>query len=382
VQTVRIALLALHFAEYAARLAAALSARHQVLLLLRAGNAEAELTDELRIRVERAAQVHYLKGRRWRDPRMLATSFTANRIIRRFAPDVIHAQEAHPLLVGWTMLSARRTTPVVLTVHDPIGHSGSSTAHGWLWKSLLWQRRMADRVIVHGPQMQTEAEAIDRRLINHVDVVPHGALCQEGDTRFAQHAEPATFLFFGRVESYKGLRYLLDACDILRHRDQKLKVVVAGTGTDLERHRTRIATMDCVELIDSFVPAAEVGALFRRATAAVLPYTDATQSGVAAIALANSCPVIASSVGDLPDMVIHQRTGLLVPPRNAVALANAMEELICNADLRDSLAAIAGRHAREKLSWPRIAELTTAAYEKAIESHRLRGAPRQASWTA
>jgi glycosyltransferase involved in cell wall biosynthesis len=145
---------------------------------------------------------------------------------------------------------------------------------------------------------------------------------------------------------------------------------VAGTGPDLTRHRERIAASEWIELIDRYVSATEIAELFRRSAAVALPYTDATQSGVAAIAFANSRPVIASAVGDLPDVVIPGRTGLLVPPCDARALADAMEKVLVDRGLRDSLAAGAGQYARERLSWPRIAELTEETYRRAIEARR------------
>ena len=65
----RIALVALHFAEYASRLAVALSARHDVLLVLRSSNAQSELTDELRAQLSGKVRLITFEPRRRRDPR-------------------------------------------------------------------------------------------------------------------------------------------------------------------------------------------------------------------------------------------------------------------------------------------------------------------------
>jgi glycosyltransferase involved in cell wall biosynthesis len=217
--------------------------------------------------------------------------------------------------------------------------------------------------------MKAELERLDGRLVNRVDVVPHGVLGVADADGAASVAEPATLRFFGRVESYKGLRYLLDANDILRRRGHAPRLIIAGTGQDLERHRARLAESPNVELIDRYVLPTEVPRLFRRSTAVVLPYTDATQSGVATIALGNARPVIATAVGDLPDAVIHGQTGLIVPPSDAESLADAMQALIRDRALCSSLAAGADRHGRETLSWSRIAEATERAYARAIAAH-------------
>jgi glycosyltransferase involved in cell wall biosynthesis len=371
----KIAILGLHFAEYSSRLAVALGARHEVLLILSASNAGDELTEELRQQVEHVAQVRYLSLRRRRDPRLLATSLSTNRMIRRFRPDVVHIQEVNPVLTAGSLLCLPGSYPVVLTVHDPVGHSGTSRPDSWEFRLFLRLRCKATRMIVHGPRMRDELLGLDQRLAGRVDVIAHGILGRDDVVAECAGSDPATFLFFGRIESYKGLGVLLDAADMLRSRGAPVHLVIAGTGADLAAHRTRIMASEGIELIDRYVAARDVPALFRRCTAAVLPYTDATQSGVATIALANGRPVIASNVGDLPDIVLHGRTGLLVPPRDPAALADAMARLAAEASLLDALATGAAGFARERLAWPRIAEQVMGSYQRAIASRRTLSSP-------
>jgi glycosyltransferase involved in cell wall biosynthesis len=217
--------------------------------------------------------------------------------------------------------------------------------------------------------MQRELEELDERITGRIDVIPHGILGRAGiDDNISGH-ESGTFLFFGRIQAYKGLRYFLDAGDVLRSRGHDFRLIVAGTGSDLEHQRKRIASTPWVELIDRYISPEEVPALFRRAMGVVLPYTDATQSGVSAMAFAFARPVIATSVGDVPDVVIDGGTGLIVPPRDGKALADAMEKLLVDRRLRDSLATGAARFAKEKLSWPRIADATHDTYRRALNSH-------------
>jgi glycosyltransferase involved in cell wall biosynthesis len=366
---VRIALLALHFAEYASRLALALSAKHEVLLVLGSGNAQNELPDDLRAQLSQTVTVRYLELPRLRNPRVLGTILSINRILRSFSPEILHVQEFHPGYAGLAILSFRRHLPVVLTVHDHVPHSGVFSKDNWRWKVVQWFRWKASRVIVHGPRMQAELEKLTGGVAGRIDVIPHGILGRAGIDDDISGYEPGTFLFFGRIQAYKGLRYLLDAGDILHGRGHIFRLVVAGTGSDLEHYRTRIASTAWVELIDRYISAAEVPDLFRRAMGVVLPYTDATQSGVSAMAFAFARPVIATSVGDVPDVVIDGQTGLIVPPRDGKALADAMEKLLVDRRLRDSLATGAARSAKEKLSWRRIAEVTYGAYCRAIDSH-------------
>ncbi len=363
----RIALLALHFAEYASRLALALSAKHEVLLVLHSGNAQDELPDDLRAQLSQRVTVRSLRLPKLRDPRLVGAILSINRTLAGFSPEILHVQEFHPAYAGWAILSFRRRIPVVLTVHDPVHHLGFKD--GWKWKVVKGVRRMSSRIIVHGPRMQAELETFVEGVVGRIDVIHHGILGGVSIDEDASRYEPGTFLFFGRIEAYKGLRHLLDAGDILHSRGRLFRLVVAGTGSDLDRHRTRIASTGWIELIDRYISTAELPGLFHRAMALVLPYTGATQSGVGAMAFAFARPVIATSVGDVPDVVVDGQTGLIVPPRDGKALADAMEKLLLDPRLRDSLATGAARAAKEKLSWPRIADLTYGTYCRAMNSH-------------
>jgi glycosyltransferase involved in cell wall biosynthesis len=322
-----------------------------VLLVLRSSNAPKDLPDDLRAPLYQTVTVRSLELPRLRDPRLLSAIFSINRILRDFSPQILHAQEQYPAHMGWVILSFRRHIPVVLTVHDHVPHSGAFSTDNWRWKVVQWFRWKADGVIVHGPRMQAELQELTGSVAGRIDVIPHRILGRAGIGDDISGWEAGTFLFFGRIQSYKGLRYLLDAGDVLRRRGRDFRLIVAGTGSDLEQHRKRIAASGWVELIDRFISPAEVPALFRRAMAVVMPYTDATQSGV-------------------PDVVVDGQTGLVVPPRDEMALAGAMERLLVDCRLRDSLARSAARTAKEKLSWPRIADVTCDTYRRALDSHR------------
>jgi glycosyltransferase involved in cell wall biosynthesis len=328
------------------------------------------LSDDLRAELERSVNLRVIELSRLRSPRTLAIHAEINRTVREFSPDVLHIHEIHPAWTGWTVLSFRKRVPLVITVHDHVPHSGGRSPDSWYWRAVQWVRRGADRLTVHGPRIRAELNEVNSGIAGRTDVIHHGILGGNGVDEDISSCEPGTFLFFGRVLPYKGLRYLLDAGDILHERGHAFRVIVAGTGRDLEPHRGRIEQAAWVELVERYIPVSEVPALFRRAMSVVLPYTDATQSGVSAMAFAYSRPVIATRVGDVPEVVIDGRTGLLVPPRDGKALADAMERLLVDHALRESLASGARRFARENLTWPRIAAATCDTYRRAMGSQR------------
>ena len=204
----RIALLALHFAEYASRLALALARKHEVLLVLCSGNARDDLPDDLRALLRERVSVRLIELPRLRDPRLVRTVLSINRVIRDFSPDILHVQEQHPAYTGWARLSFRRRMPVVLEIHDHVPHSGAEFYGGWRWQLVQWFRAKASRVIVHGPRIRSELEQLNARLAGRIDDIPHGILGRDSIDEDISGYEPGTFLFFGRIESYNDKKQM------------------------------------------------------------------------------------------------------------------------------------------------------------------------------
>ena len=102
----------------------------------------------------------------------------------------------------------------------------------------------------------------------------------------------------------------------------------------------------------------EVTQLFLRCTAVVLPYTEASQSGVACLAFGFGTPIIASNVGGLGEIVNHKKDGLLVPPRDSNALASSIISLLSDRKLQIQIQAAAITRCENDLSWSKIASKT------------------------
>ena len=134
-------------------------------------------------------------------------------------------------------------------------------------------------------------------------------------------------LFFGFIRPYKGLLDLLRAVALVpRERDFQLLVggEVYGDETPYREAVRELGIDDRVVLHLRYVANEEVADFFTAANVAVLPYTSATQSGIAQIAMSFDLPVIATAVGGLPEMVTPGVTGDIIPPADPPALAAAL----------------------------------------------------------
>jgi glycosyltransferase involved in cell wall biosynthesis len=364
---VKVAIISLHFAEYASRLALALDAGHEVLLILQTDNGALELSESLRAALVKRGKVLWFGQQRRR-----TAPFQTIRLLREiqlFKPDVIHVQEVGSCVPAWVNDLLRYSVPLIVTVHDPVPHSGAD--HQCWQKSVPHRERLranADRLIVHGQKMVEDLGEKEPKLLHRLASVPHGMLGDEQGRAKTLPEKPPVFLFFGRIEAYKGLGFLLQAAELLASKGLTFRLVIAGRGSALDEHRQQIQEMPWVELIDRGVQADEIPQIFARASAVVLPYTDASQSGVAAMAFGFGRPVISTSVGGLPEIIMDGQNGLLVPPKDAVALAGAMARCIVSEKLCEQLQSGAIERALRELSWDVIAGKTSAVYEDALQA--------------
>ena len=362
----KVALISLHFAEYASRLALSLQKEHDVHLFLSRVNAAKELTAEVRDAINVCAPEFCYHPRRMTQP-LQAASLAAKLMALR--PDVIHVQETLAYSPAWALRALPRVWPVVLTVHDPTPHPGRDSQVAQRYQSCIeWLRARANRIIVHGETLAQQWRERDRANGARVSAVAHGTL--GGMTPWSEQVdEPITFLFFGRIEEYKGLDVLTHATEMLSARTNEFKLIVAGAGDDLKRYRKRLLDLDQVELIERYILPTELPMLFQRSAVIVLPYKEASQSGVAAMSFAAGRPVISTAVGALPDIVTHNNNGILIPPSDPRALCAAMEKMIRSVDLYKQLRLGAIKTATGPLSWSSIAQATSAVYLDAIR-HR------------
>lgn len=153
------------------------------------------------------------------------------------------------------------------------------------------------------------------------------AIDQQDARRQLGIAAKRIILFFGYIRRYKGLHVLLEAMGMLK--DTGVKLLAVGECYDDEQlYRTQIEKLqlqDTVTLHTDYVPNDRVGVYFSAADAVVLPYTSATQSGIAQIAYNFNKPVIATRVGGLAEVVIDGKTGIVFPPGDPKELVDAIK---------------------------------------------------------
>ena len=280
--------------------------------------------------------------------------------------DVVHWQwlTVQPLDVA--LLPSIR--PQVLTAHDIIPREPRP---GQIAATRRLVTRM-DAVVAHS---EHGAERLRGELgvpADRVHVIPHGAFDyltrQPGERPLPDElaaVKGPVVLFFGLLRPYKGLDVLLEA---FREIEGAELWVVGMPRMPLEPLREAAArAASPVRFVDRFVTDPEIPAYFRRADLVVLPYREIDQSGVLYTALAFGKPMVLSEVGGFPELAEQHGAARLVPPGDASALRNAIDQLLRDEPARRELAEAAAHAAAGPFSWDHIAERTLALYRELLE---------------
>jgi glycosyltransferase involved in cell wall biosynthesis len=273
------------------------------------------------------------------------------RRLRELRPRAIHLNNEQPALLPLYPLLARFNS--VITLHDARSHAGERRAKR-LFHSLHLRlvALCVRKIIVHSAAIRDALPVFIPR--ERVHIVPHVnyRLWSRGAAPPPPAVPPLTVLFFGRVLPYKGLEVLLTAFRSLD--PARFRLIIAGKG-DVPANSAAN-----VEIDNRFVTDERLPGFFQRAHVVALPYHAASQSGVAQMAFAFGKPVLATRVGALPDIVHHESNGLLVPPGDPAALAEALERM-ADASLRASFEAAIRRD--QSSSDAEIRERLLAVYD-------------------
>jgi glycosyltransferase involved in cell wall biosynthesis len=253
----------------------------------------------------------------------LALPFLLARV-RRFMPDLAICAMPGPLDVLMAVALRLLGTRLVVVVHDADARPGDGFPMQMKLQRLLC--RFAGGLAVlcgHvGTRLRQQGLAgTGRRALIPFEHPPFAFDMPAPDCRTGRADDPPRLLCFGRLLPYKGLDLLADALAALPP-EAAISVRVVGYGPECQALDALRACRG-VAVENRWVPEAEIGALLAWSDGLILPYREASQSGVAAAALAAGRPVIATCVGGLCEQLSDAPQALLCEP-SAGSLAGAI----------------------------------------------------------
>lgn len=318
-----------------------------------------------------SCRVRLFKLPRLRDPRSFAVIRRLRRTMRSDEVDVAHIMMGPVELWLAVLACLVRDIPVISTMIHPKPDFGEERP---AFVELTINKLLAlgaDVVIVNGANQVALVQKLYGLPASRIIYVPlNPRITATKWTRGQQSEEQGTVLFFGRALPHKGLEYLLQAQPIINSQIPHARILIAVHGKGLERYWQMIQDRNKFEIHEGFVSGNEMAAFYQRACLVALPYVSASTSGVLMDAYNFGKPVVATSVGCLPEYVREGITGFLVPPFNVEQLAAAIIRLLSNDDLRHDMGNNALRFVGEQQK--KIAIQSMRIYEKAISLHKKR----------
>lgn len=236
--------------------------------------------------------------------------------------------------------------------------------------------RAASAIVVVSKQL---ARIIERHPSAHgkVHVIPNAVTIE----RFA-NAKPSIpkgeedFVvgFVGALKPSQGLTVLLDAFELLADALPSARLLIVGDGPEREHLQREIAgreLADSARLVAS-VPPHELPNVLASMDAAVAPYPALVNFYSSPLKIfeymAAGLPIVASQIGQVAEVIENNITGMLVPPGNAEAVAQALYDLAANPTLRSELGIAARRCAAVRHTWDAAVDRIVSLAESSVET--------------
>jgi colanic acid/amylovoran biosynthesis glycosyltransferase len=284
-----------------------------------------------------------------RAPFVVAKAALLARRIETLGVEHVHAHWAtHPTLAAW-----------VIEALTGIGYSFTTHAHDlYVDNAMLREKVKGARFVVTISEFNRAfvADRCGECAAGKVHVVRCGVDLAAFAPRGRRQVPVPTFVCVAGLREYKGHDVLLDACRLLRDRGVDARLRLVGDGPlrrHLEARLAREGLRDRVELLGA-LPHERIPDALEGVTAMVLPSVrtrDGQMEGIPVAlmeAMAAGVPVVSTRLSGIPELVEDGESGLLVPERDASALADALERLAGDAALGARLAESAQRIVRER----------------------------------
>jgi glycosyltransferase involved in cell wall biosynthesis len=252
--------------------------------------------------------------------------------IREDEFDVVFLFSQHILNIPISLMF--RNTNQVMWWHEP-NKKGRTT----LLKYLLYiphdylLTKQAKKIVLACEAMKV---LVPKHLQEKISVVPFPSSLLDVSLAKQVRIEPEVntkdFLFFGKIEAYKGLSVLAESLQILYDRGYKPTLKILGMG-DMQKHCPQMLELaevypESIEIVNSFASEEQIVSAMSQYKIVVLPYLTATGTTTVQIAYEQHVPVIATQTGCFQNHIIDGQTGWLVPPADALALAEALQKVL------------------------------------------------------
>lgn len=269
------------------------------------------------------------------------------KLIKGFNPDFIYI----PMLSLLTFYLIPPHIPVVSTIHDVEQHLGEKNKLITCLYNITIRR--SNKIIVLSKKFINEVHLKYKIELQNIIVIPHACFISYLPNCYTPDFQTIhkRILFFGRIHPYKGLKVLLQAIQLVIQHIPDIELRIAGNGNITPEESALIEQLrKNIDLHIEWIDDNEVSSLIKDVDMTVLPYIEASQSGVIPLSYSFGKMVIATNVGGLSEQ-IYDDTGILIAPNNKKILANSIIQLYQHPENIIKMNKVAYQTARNILNW-------------------------------
>ena len=295
-------------------------------------------------------------------------------MLRKQRAHVLHLHGTKADLIGRVAGRLARVPAVVSSMHDTPDTYASIL--GIVRGAMLSLAEIGTMWLAHRVVMVSEATArafsapllsrilgLKRRFRTIYNGIPDCAITEP------ERSSESPSLVMGtlaRLAPHKGIEYLIEAAHLLRPLYPDAMFIVAGEGPHRSQLEKRIRALDLQDVVLLPGLCRDVGGFLKKAAVFVLPSLSECLPLAILEAMSAGKPVVATTVGGVHETVVHEETGLLVPPGDAQALASALDRLIRDADFRGRLGRSARARYLSQFSVDRMVDQYIALYQEVL----------------
>lgn len=301
----------------------------------------------------------------------LKTLWKLIRLYHHVKPDIVHHFTIKPVIYGSLAAQLLGVNGIINSITG-LGHLFIDTS--LITRIILGLTKILYRLSLHRSQVIFENPEDQKTFIENrytkteqTHLILGTGVNVDKFSPVKNENEIPLVLFASRLLATKGLNEFVEAAYILKQKGLRARFAIAGTpdhGNPASISPEQITAWKESDAVEIWGWQSDMPSVLAQTNVFCLPsYREGVPSALLE-ACASALPIVATDVPGCRDVVVHDINGLLVPPQNSRALADALEKLITNPNLRDQMGRSSRQFALEKFSLDKIIQQTLAIYPK------------------
>jgi len=304
-------------------------------------------------------------------------------LMRLYRPHIVHTHTAKAGLLGRLAARLAGVPIVVHTFHGHVLHGYYGPGRNWLLRrmeqSLAW---LSDRLVTVSDQVKRDLVAYGVARAKKITVIPLGldlepfldARSRRGEFRREMGLAAGTKLIgiVGRIFPIKNHALFLESAAKIAARDAAVRFVVVGDGTLRPALEDQARQLGIAERVLFTGWRVDLPRIYADLDVLVVSSNNEGTPLSAIEAMATSCPVVATRVGGIPDIITDGVTGRLVSPGDAEGIASAVIDLLTDAEKAARIGANAMTAARQRFDVKRLINDMDGLYRELLEEKAIR----------